>query len=226
VDFDKSTWKDDVAAFRTTCHELNVPAAVERSRSGNGAHIWIFFERPVPAGIARRLGSLLLTRTMERRHQLGLDSYDRFFPNQDTMPKGGFGNLIAIPLQKNPRASGFTEFLDGDMRPYVDPWAFLSSVQRMMQAAAERLVSEALQHGGDIIGVRFASVEDSEEPDPWTLPPSNKRPDKPIKGSLPTSVEIVRSNLLFIEKSIRSVSLLSLPEAKAPPFIPSWAFWP
>ncbi len=200
VDFDKKTWKDDAAAFRTTCHELNVPAAVERSRSGNGAHIWIFFERPVPAGVARRLGSLLLTRTMERRHQLGLDSYDRFFPNQDTMPKGGFGNLIALPLQKSPRESGFTEFLDADMRPYADQWAFLNSVQRMTQAAAERLVSEALHHGGDIIGVRFASVEDSDEPDPWTLPPSRKRPDKPIKGPLPTSVEIVRSNLLFIEK--------------------------
>ena len=111
VDFDKSTWKDDVAAFRTTCLKLNVPAAIERSRSGNGAHIWIFFERPVPAGVARRLGSFLLTRTMERRHQLGLDSYDRFFPNQDTMPKGGFGNLIALPLQKNPRESGLLSFL-------------------------------------------------------------------------------------------------------------------
>ena len=121
VDFDKKTWKDDAAAFRATCHELNVPAAVERSRSGNGAHIWIFFERPVPAGVARRLGSLLLTRTMERRHQLGLDSYDRFFPNQDTMPKGGFGNLIALPLQKNPRdskhASVFGEHLPGSFSP-------------------------------------------------------------------------------------------------------------
>ncbi len=199
VDFDKKTWKDDAAAFRATCQEMNVPAAIERSRSGNGAHIWIFFDRPVPAGVARRLGSLLLRRTMGRRHQLGLDSYDRFFPNQDTMPKGGFGNLIALPLQKKPRQSGFTEFLDDEMRPYPDQWAFLNSVQRMTQPAAERLVSEALQHGSDIIGVRFASVEDGE-PDPWTLPPSRKRPDKPIEAPLPTSVDIVRSNLLFIDK--------------------------
>ena len=201
VDFDKKTWKDDAEAFRATCRELKVPATIERSRSGNGAHIWIFFERPVPAGVARRLGSLLLTRTMERRHQLGLDSYDRFFPNQDTMPKGGFGNLIALPLQKVPRDSGFTEFLDDEMRHYGDQWTFLNTVQRMTQAAAERLVGEALQQGGDLVGVRFASVEDSDEPDPWTLPPTRRRVDQPIKGPLPTSVEIVRSNLLFIEKN-------------------------
>jgi hypothetical protein len=90
VDFDKKTWSEDAAVFRETCHQHNIPAAIERSRPGNGAHIWIFFERPVPAGAARRLGSLLLTLTMERRHQLGLDSYDRLFPNQDTMPKGGW----------------------------------------------------------------------------------------------------------------------------------------
>jgi hypothetical protein len=97
ADFDKKTWEYDALAFLETCQELNVPAALERSRSGQGGHIWIFFERAVPAITARKLGCLLLTRTMERRHQVGLDSYDRFFPNQDTMPKGGFGNLIALP---------------------------------------------------------------------------------------------------------------------------------
>ncbi len=199
VDFDKKTWMEDSAAFLATCRELKVPAALERSRSGKGAHIWIFFERPVPAGLARRIGSLVLTRTMERRHQLGLDSYDRFFPNQDTMPKGGFGNLIALPLQKVPRESGFTEFLDDEMRPYADQWSFLASIRRMTRAAAERLISEALQHG-DLIGVRIASVDDDDQPDPWTLPPSRKQPDKPIKGPLPATVEVVRSNLVFIEK--------------------------
>jgi superfamily II DNA or RNA helicase len=199
VDFDKTTWRDDAAAFLATCREANVPAVMERSRSGSGAHIWIFFERPVPAGIARRLGSLILTRTMERRHQLGLESYDRFFPNQDTMPKGGFGNLIALPLQKLPRESGCTEFLDDDQRPYSDQWSFLATIRRMSQPTAERLISEALQHG-DLIGVRIASVDDEDQPDPWTLPPSRKRPDKLIAGPLPATVQVVRSNLLFIEK--------------------------
>jgi len=145
ADFDKKTWKEDAAAFRETCSTLGVPASVECSRSGDGAHIWIFFERPVSAGLARRLGSLLLTRTMERRHQLGLDSYDRLFPNQDTMPRGGFGNLIALPLQKVPREQGRSVFLDGEMQPYPDQWAYLGSVKRMAQTAAERLISDPLK---------------------------------------------------------------------------------
>ena len=129
------------------------------------------------------MGSLLLTRTMERRHQIGLDSYDRFFPNQDTMPKGGFGNLIALPLQKIPRESGFTEFLDDGLQPHPDQWAYLASLQRMSQSGAELLISQTLQRG-DLIGVRIARVDDEDQPDPWTLPPSQTRPDKPIKGPL------------------------------------------
>jgi hypothetical protein len=87
ADFDKKTWEYDSEAFLETCQELRVPAALERSRSGKGGHIWIFFDRTLPAITARKLGCAILTRTMERRPQLGLDSYDRFFPNQDTMPK-------------------------------------------------------------------------------------------------------------------------------------------
>jgi hypothetical protein len=94
ADFDKTTWEYDSLAFLETCRELNVPGALERSRSGKGGHIWIFFERALPAIAARKLGCVLLTRTMERRHQVGLDSYDRFFPNQDTMPKGGLGKVM------------------------------------------------------------------------------------------------------------------------------------
>lgn len=198
VDFDKKSWQKDTTAFLKTCHDLHVPAALERSRSGKGGHIWIFFERPMPATVARKLGALLLTRTMERRHQLGLDSYDRFFPNQDTMPKGGFGNLIALPLQKGPRSEHHTEFLDADLQPYPDQWAYLSSMRRMTQAEAERLILEAQKHG-DLIGVRL-SVADDDEPDPWTLPPSRRRIEKPIEGPLPATVSVVQSSLVYIEK--------------------------
>ncbi len=119
ADFDKNSWPEDARAFRETCHQLNVPAALERSRSGNGAHVWIFFDQAISASLARRLGSHVLTETMERRPDLGLRSYDRFFPNQDTLPKGGFGNLIAMPLQKYPRDSGNAVFLDEDCRATI-----------------------------------------------------------------------------------------------------------
>lgn len=100
ADFDDGDWRGDAGAFIQSCHELNIPTALEISRSGNGAHIWIFFAEPVPAREARELGAALISHTCNRTRQLSLSSYDRFFPNQDTLPKGGFGNLIALPLQK------------------------------------------------------------------------------------------------------------------------------
>jgi superfamily II DNA or RNA helicase len=200
ADFDKKTWQDDARAFLETCREMHVPAALERSRSGNGGHIWIFFDRPISAATARKLGCLILTRTMERRHQIGLDSYDRFFPNQDTMPKGGFGNLIALPLQREPRAKGNSVFLDENFQPYPDQWQFLSTMTRISADRVETMVREALGQG-DIIGVRMSLTDEHADEDPWTLPPSRKRPDKPITEPLPEQVRIVRGNLLYIEKA-------------------------
>ena len=151
-----------------------MPAVLERSRSGKGGHIWIFFDHVLPAITARKLGCLILTRTMERRHQLGLDSYDRFFPNQDTMPKGGLGNLIALPLQLAPRKAGNSVFIDFDFNPYPDQWQFLSTIRRLSTDAAEEIVVEA-QRKGDLIGVRMSIAEDEDAQAPWTLPPSRKR---------------------------------------------------
>ena len=207
VDFDKKTWQKDALAFLTVCCELNVPAALERSRSGNGGHVWIFFDRAIPATTARKLGCAILTRAMESRHQLGLDSYDRFFPNQDTMPKGGLGNLIALPLQKLPRADGNSVFVDTEFRPYDDQWTFLASVKRMPVSAAEAVVLEA-QRNGDLIGVRIVSAEE-EVQDPWTLPPTRKRADRPIPGPFPVQVQIVRANLLYIEKKDLPCAMLN-----------------
>lgn len=118
ADFDKASWRQDVAALRDTARSKGVPIAIERSRSGNGAHAWIFFAEPVPAAEARRLGALLVTATMERHPDLGFDSYDRFFPSQDTMPAGGFGNLIALPLQRGPRAKDNSVFVDDAFNPH------------------------------------------------------------------------------------------------------------
>ena len=199
ADFDKMTWEYDSLAFLETCQELNVPAALERSRSGKGGHIWIFFDRALSAITARKLGCVLLTRTMERRHQVGLDSYDRFFPNQDTMPKGGLGNLIALPLQLAPRNAGNSVFIDSDFHRYPDQWQFLSTIRRMPAGAAEEIVAEA-QRKGDLIGVRMSIADDEDSRDPWTLPPSRKRRERPIEGPLPKTVQIVR-RILFTWKA-------------------------
>jgi superfamily II DNA or RNA helicase len=200
VDFDKSGWKQDALAYLATCRRFHVPAVVERSRSGNGAHIWMFFDRPVPATDARRLGSALLTRATESRHDIGLDSYDRFFPNQDTLPKGGFGNLIALPLQKGPRKLGNSVFLDDYLEPFHDQWAHLSAVQRIPCDVLPALIHEIAPEG-NVIGVRIAAPDDEAGETPWLLTPSRRRRDRPIVGALPSRVELVLSNLVYIEKS-------------------------
>ncbi|MGC1404669.1 MAG: restriction endonuclease subunit R, partial [Thermodesulfobacteriota bacterium] len=169
VDFDKKTWREDTGAFLYTCRQLEIPAALERSRSGTGGHIWIFFDRPVPASLARKLGCTILTRTLEDRHQLGMDSYDRFFPNQDTLPKGGFGNLIALPLQWNSREKGNSVFINHETIPYSDQWLFLSGIQKLPLEKLETLVQESSREGR-IINIRMCLTDETGDEDPWTLP--------------------------------------------------------
>jgi superfamily II DNA or RNA helicase len=200
ADFDKKTWQEDALAFIATCKNLGVPAYLERSRSGNGGHVWIFFESHVPAVLARKMGCALLTQAMDRRHHLGLDSYDRFFPNQDTMPKGGFGNLIALPLQWMPRQNGNSLFVDDSFQPYPDQWQLLLSIRRIGADRAEWIVNDAMRKG-QVMGVRFSATDNDGDDAPWTLTPSRRSREKPIPGPFPESIEIVRSNLIFVPKA-------------------------
>ena len=197
VDFDKAGWRDDAAAFLETCRHLNLPAALERSRSGRGAHVWFFFDEAIPAALARRLGSHVLTETMERRPDIGLDSYDRLFPNQDTMPQGGFGNLIALPLQRAARKQDNTVFLDSAFVPWADQWAFLASVRKIGRPQVEEIVEDA-ERRGRILGVRLPPQDDGET-EPWTAPPSRRR-EAPIVGDLPATLELVLGNQIYIPK--------------------------
>jgi superfamily II DNA or RNA helicase len=199
ADFDKTSWKDDVSAFVETCRAAGIPAAVERSRSGNGAHVWFFFAEPVPANLARNMGCFLLTETMACRHQLAMDSYDRLFPNQDTMPRGGFGNLIALPLQHGPRQNGNTVFVDGSFEPYREQWSYLAAIEPVERKELEAISAQAGRRG-KVVGVRWAGSIDEEDETPWTKPPSGRMPALRLSGPLPRKVQAVLAQRLFVAK--------------------------
>jgi superfamily II DNA or RNA helicase len=141
-DFDKQNWQDDVLAFTRVCKSLGVPINIERSQSGNGAHSWLFFDENISAVLARKLGMALLSKTLENRHEIGLDSFDRMFPNQDTLPKGGFGNLIALPLQLYTKRRGNSVFLDETFTPFQDQWMYLSSIQKLTKKELHLILND------------------------------------------------------------------------------------
>lgn len=201
VDFDKSSWEKDAVAFLRTCYQMNLPAVLERSRSGKGAHVWIFFEEATTASLARKLGSYILTETMESNPELGLDSYDRFFPNQDTLPRGGLGNLIALPLQKMARNQGNSVFIDEHLQVYNDQWTLLASIKKIASQDIENLVNQA-EAKGRVVGVRL-DIPEEENRKPWR--PATQLPViEPVK-----EIHLVISNEIFIEKEPLPKALLN-----------------
>jgi len=195
VDFDDAQWKEDALAFSGSCRELGVPVALEISRSGNGAHAWVFFNGKVAARDARRLGTAIISHTCARTRQLKLSSYDRLFPNQDTMPKGGFGNLIALPLQKAARERDCSVFVDDNLRPYPDQWEFLAAVVPMPVFDIEPTVLRATG-GVHPLDVTFVEEEDLKEPWKRGAASSTK-----LAGPLPRRLTLTLSNRVYFEKS-------------------------
>ena len=199
ADFDKSSWSEDANALLETCRAKGVPAALERSRSGNGGHVWIFFADRVSARAARQLGSALITETMERRPEIGFASYDRLFPNQDTMPIGGFGNLIALPLQHNARREGNSVFLDEDLQPYDDQWAFLSTLPRMSSEEVSKIVAVA-EASGQVMAVRMP-VDDENADEPWKMTPS-RRPNATSQDmAISENIKITVADQVYIDRT-------------------------
>lgn len=192
IDFDKGDWQKDISAVRDVCVTFGIPVSVERSRSGNGGHMWLFFETPVSATLARKFGTSLLTRAMNERHEITFKSYDRFFPNQDTMPKGGLGNLIALPLQKEARKSDNSVFIDNNFEAYPDQWGFLGTIQKLSEA--EVLVLTAQLSPGSELGVL---QRDEDEPQkPWKTSSMKLQ-----KSDFPRDIEFVKANMLYIPKT-------------------------
>jgi superfamily II DNA or RNA helicase len=194
IDFDKDGWQQDVSTLRDVCTAFAVPIAVERSRSGHGAHAWFFFSSPITANLARRFGSALLTYSMSERHEIKFKSYDRLFPNQDTMPKGGFGNLIALPLQKTARQNGNSVFIDEGFHPYSDQWRFLAEIRSLTEEEIAVLISK-LCHGNELGELK---QDDEESTKPWERVTTRR---KLSRDELPSVIQVVKANMLYIEKS-------------------------
>lgn len=192
VDFDEAGWQDDLRTLRQVCNEFDIPVAVERSQSGNGGHLWFFFEDPLSAALARKFGAALLTHSMTRRNEINFKSYDRLFPSQDTMPRGGFGNLIALPLQSHARKNKNSEFINEDFESYIDQWAFLSSIHKISETRINSLITE-LCPGHELGDLR---VDEEETEKPW----ETRQPISLHKSDFPKTIEIVKANMLFIPK--------------------------
>jgi len=197
ADFDdkncKYGYKEDVLAYVGVCREWLIPYAIERSRSGNGAHVWIFFEAPLPASKARRLGNAILTEAMTRNGQMSFNSYDRFFPNQDYLPEGGFGNLVALPLQGQARRKENSVFVDNDFLVYKDQWAFLYNLKKIQESTIDQLLR---LHSQEELGKLSMSSENK----PWVTP----LPQNITQEDFHAKVEIVKADKIYI--SLKAVS--------------------
>lgn len=203
TDFDDKNcehgYQEDVVAFVDVCKSWGVPCSIERSRSGNGAHVWIFFEAPVLAVKARRLGNAILTEAMNRDGRISFKSYDRFFPNQDTLPEGGLGNLVALPLQGNARKNGNSVFVNEYFEPFRDQWEYLLNISKFSVFALE----DILKQTANILPL--GDLSKTSESKPWEVPVTAKIE----KSDFSSEIVITRSNMLYIPLTLLSSKVLN-----------------
>ena len=203
ADFDDKScehgYEKDVLAYVGVCNYWDIPCSIERSRSGNGAHVWIFFEQPLLASKARKLGNTILTEAMERNGWMTFKSYDRFFPNQDRLPEGGFGNLVALPLQGKARKEGNSVFVDENFMAYEDQWNYLLQIKRISETTIDVILAK---HGTDS---ELGELSTTSESKPWETPV----PQKITPNDFPANLVLIRSNMLYIPLSGLSARVIN-----------------
>ena len=203
ADFDDKNcehgFQDDVLAYVGVCKNWGIPCSIERSRSGNGAHVWIFFETPIMANKARRLGNAILTEAMNRNGKIGFKSYDRFFPNQDMLPEGGFGNLVALPLQGQARKNGNSVFVNEQFEPYADQWEFLLNVRKLNETTLEEILKRNAN------AQPLGELSRTSEKKPWEIPAATNIE----RVDFSSEIVITKSNMLYIPLNQLSSKVLN-----------------
>lgn len=204
IDFDKADWKEATNAVRLVAKRRGINAAVERSRSGNGAHIWFFFLEPISAKTAREFGSCLITEAAALNKTITFEAFDRMLPAQATIPDGGFGNLIALPFQGKAQREGNSVFVDERFEPFPDQWLYLSQVQLIPRSTVQNLIETTGDnpHGQATVAVANKTKRYAQKP----------RKRLPLTSrDLPSSLPVTQADMLYIpEKSLSPAAQMEI----------------
>lgn len=204
IDFDKADWKEATNVVRLVAKRRNINAAVERSRSGNGAHIWFFFLEPISAKAAREFGSCLITEAAALNKTITFEAFDRMLPAQDTIPDGGFGNLIALPFQGKAQREGNSVFVDEQFEPFPDQWLYLSQVQLIPRSTVQNLIETTGDNPHGLATVTVANKTKRYAQKPRKRLPLTSR-------DFPSSLPVTQADMLYIpEKSLSPAAQMEI----------------
>ena len=198
IDLDGKNWCSGCSSICDVLKELGLPVARERSRSGDGVHFWFFFNSPQPARFVRDALTYLLSLAMENNPEIGLSAYDHIFPNQDRVPKGGFGNLIALPLQGTARRVGNTCFVDDHLVPFPDQWSFLSGIPRIMGDKLAEIRARSMSERRFLFSHNIDNALGNE---PWMLFNPNQGHQKPSSQHVSCKVQITLANAIYFQQA-------------------------
>lgn len=205
ADFDKAGWQRETQAYSSACKHFGLVPAVERSRSGNGAHVWLFFEEPIEAGLARDFGCALITYAMEQAGGMSFESYDRLFPTQATIPEGGFGNLIALPFQGKAQKMGNSVFVDERFVAFPDQWRFLSSITKVSRQRIQEILDSLTEAPLGVLTFSDTESHKTVELFSDSIVGSFAHADPLTANDFPRTLHAVKSNMLLIGKQGLSI---------------------